>query len=108
MNWIVENWSLVLIAVLVIAGLINLVLNDKKKAKEWLLMAVTEAEKALGEKTGALKLRCVYDLFLQRFPVFSKFISFEEFSGMVDEALVEMKHLIETNIEVRNHVMGVE
>lgn len=42
------------------------------KVKEWLLWAVTEAEKELGSGTGQLKLRQVYDLFVQRFPVITK------------------------------------
>ena len=34
MNFLVNNWGLVLILVLVIAALIALIRNDKKKAKE--------------------------------------------------------------------------
>ena len=87
MDFIVNNWSLMLIVVLVIAGLISLIINDKKKAKEWLLLAVIEAEKEFGSKTGVIKLRAVYNMFLTTFPVLSKFISFEQFSQMVDEVL---------------------
>lgn len=97
MTWIVNNWSLVLILVLIIAGLISLVIGDKKRAQEWLLWAVTEAEKELGAKTGVLKLRLVYDWFVSQFPLLAKFISFQEFSDMVDEALERMDHYIRTN-----------
>ena len=108
MNFLVNNWSLVLIIVLVIAALIALVRNDKKKAKEWLLLAVLQAEKEFGSKTGTIKLRYVYDMFLATFPILSKVISFEEFSGMVDEALEQMKHLINTNMAVFEYVGGLE
>jgi hypothetical protein len=59
--------------------------------KEWLKWAVVEAEKALGSGTGQLKLRYVYDLAISQFPWIVSFISFEMFSGWVDEALEWMK-----------------
>lgn len=104
MEWIVNNWGLLLILVMVAAGLIYLIRNDKEKAKKWLLLACLEAEKEFGSKTGAIKLRYVYDMFLVKFPVLSKFMSFEQFSNMVDTALEEMKHLINTNMAVFNFV----
>lgn len=104
MEWIVNNWGLLLILVMVVAGLIYLIKNDKEKAKKWLLLACLEAEKEFGSKTGIIKLRYVYDLFIQQFPVLSKFMSFEQFSLLVDEVLEEMKHLINTNMAVFNFV----
>ena len=47
-------------------------------------------------------------MFLTTFPILSKVISFEEFSKMVDEALEEMKHLINTNMKVFEYVGGLE
>ena len=104
MEWIVNNWGLLLILVMVVAGLIYLIRNDKEKAKKWLLLACLEAEKEFGSKTGVIKLRYVYNMFLATFPVLSKFMSFEQFSDMVDVALEEMKHLINTNMAVFNIV----
>lgn len=104
MEWLVNNWGTILILVLAVIGLIFLILNDKAKAKQWLLLAVIEAEKEFGSKTGAVKLRYVYDMFLSAFPLLAKFISFEEFGVMVDEALEQMKHLINTNMAVFNLV----
>ena len=74
--------------------------------KQWLIWAVIQAEKELGEKTGQVKLRFVYDKFIKRFKFASKFITFEMFSQMVDEALIAMKHLIETNVAVANYIGG--
>lgn len=104
MEWIVNNWGLLLILAMVVAGLIYLIRNDKEKAKKWLLLACLEAEKEFGSKTGVIKLRYVYNMFLATFPVLSKFMSFEQFSNMVDTALEEMKHLINTNMAVFNFV----
>ena len=103
MKLLIENWNLVLVVVLAIVGVIEYFFN-KERAKEWLLGAVTEAEKELGSKTGKLKLRFVYDLFIAKFPIFSKLISFQGFSDMVDDVLVEMRKIINTNTAVFNYV----
>ena len=55
-----------------------------------------------------MKLRQVYDLFVTRFPCLAKVISFELFSTMVDEALEEMRELLDTNQAVGAFVNGVE
>lgn len=75
--------------------------------KEWLVWAVTEAEKDLGGGTGKLKLRKVYDLFIQRFPTVSRVIPFEMFSGWVDEALERMKVMLASNTSVQKYVEGM-
>ena len=72
--------------------------------KEWLLLAVIEAEKKLGEGVGAVKLRYVYDLFLERFKFLSKVITFEEFSALVDEVLETMKFMIQNNKNVKDYI----
>ena len=72
MEFITENWALIVALVAAItAGVVAGIKfynmpTDKQlsKVKEWLLYAVTMAEKELGGGTGKLKLRYVYDLFL--------------------------------------------
>ena len=51
--------------------------TQKQKIQEWLLWAVTEAEKELGGGTGQIKLRQVYNLFIERFKFISTLISFQ-------------------------------
>lgn len=75
-----------------------------KKVKQWLLFAVAQAEKELGSGTGQLKLRFVYDMFLIKFPYLSRFISFEMFSKLVDEALDRFEELIRSNEKIQNYV----
>lgn len=101
-----NNWGTILILLMAIVGVIELVRNDKEKAKKWLLLAVTEAEKEWGGKTGVLKLRYVYEQFIHVFPLLSKFTSFETFSEMVDSALEEMQHYINTNMAIFEYVGG--
>ena len=114
MKWIIDNWSLLVVAVGV---LVSILLYTKKftsmpteeqikKVKEWLLYAVLEAEGEFGGGTGQLKLRYVYDLFLSKFPDIAKIITFEMFSKYVDEVLVEMRHLLDTNLDI-TYALGI-
>ena len=114
MKWIIENWSL-LVVVLSVVVIIYVYMQkflklpseaQIKKVKEWLLYAVTLAEKDLGGGTGQLKLRYVYDMFAQRFPGLVSLIPFEVFSMWVDEALEQMKHLLATNENIARFVEG--
>ena len=92
MEFLVENWPLLIAAGAVIAVAATYLINFFKmpgsaqldKVREWLLFAVTQAEKELGGGTGQIKLRYVYDMFVVKFPSLVKFISFETFSFMVD------------------------
>ncbi len=112
MEFILENWYIILaiVAAGMAAGIAvyHFVKQPKadqlKKVREWLLWAVIEAEKALGSGTGQLKLRCVYDLFVVRFPWLAKIIPFEMFGKMVDDALDEMRELLENNEAVAAYI----
>lgn len=68
--------------------------------KNWLVWAVSEAERVLGSGTGQLKLRYVYDMAVLRFPIVAKIIPFKLFSGMVDAALDIMNDMIKNNTSI--------
>ena len=114
MEFVMNYWYVIvgIIAVLIIAGFAVYKFaglptkSQIAKIKEWLLFAVTKAEQELGEKTGQLKLRTVYDLFVSKFPTTAKLVSFETFSRWVDEALVEMKKMLENNKQIETIVKG--
>lgn len=114
MEFIINYWYIIVavIAALVVAGVAIYryfgLPSDAQLAKvrEWLLWAVTEAEKELGGGTGKLKLRQVYDLFVTRFPWLAKVVSFELFSDMVDDALDEMREMLQNNKAVKELVEG--
>lgn len=113
MEWLVNNWFLlvVLVVVLVICFITVFKWLGKPTAeqvaniKEWLLYAVIEAEKQLGGGTGQVKLRQVYDMAVQRFKWLS-LVPFDTFSGWVDEALDEMKKMLAENEKVKQLVEG--
>lgn len=114
MEFIINNWLVILVAIVavIMTGIFIFKFakatkeEQIKSVKEWLLWAVTEAEKEFGSGTGKLKLRFVYDMFVNAFPWLSKVISFDAFSEMVDEVLVEMNKLLADNNAVRNYVEG--
>lgn len=74
--------------------------------REWLLLACIQAEKALGSGTGQVKLRFVYDLFIDKFKYLSLVISFEQFSTLVDDALDTMRDMISNNKQVEGYING--
>ena len=77
-----------------------------EKIQEWLLFAVTQAEKELGNNTGQLKLRMVYGQFIDKFKFIALLITFEEFSEMVDNALDIMRAMLSSNEAVKQLVGG--
>ena len=76
------------------------------KAKNWMKYAVSMAEYDLGSGTGQLKLHKVYDLFIERFPVFAKLVPFFVFSEWVDLALDWMREQLDKNPNIKNVIEG--
>ena len=114
MEFIIEYWYIIVAAIALVAGAgfaiyryANLPTAEQlDKVREWLLWAVTEAEASLGGGTGQLKLRYVYDLFVEKFPWLVKVISFELFSSLVDDALEDMRDMQAKNNAVKALVEG--
>lgn len=114
MDWIVNNWFMLVVLVVVIAAIFIAIRKffglpkeeQLVKVREWLLYAVTMAEKEYGGGTGKLKLRYVYDLFVSKFSWIAMTITFEKFSELVDRALDEMRQMIEQNEKVKEIVQG--
>lgn len=114
MDFFINNWYLIVAGAAVLAGagysvyvFVKRPRTDQlKSVKEWMLLAVTQAEKKLGSGTGKLKLRYVYDMFIAKFPWLGKAVSFEMVSMMVDDALEEMRVMLETNKAVNEYVNG--
>ena len=114
MQFIIDNWYIILAVLAILAASWIAVYRYFKlpseeqieKVRNWLLWAVTEAERELGGGTGKLKLRQVYDLFVSRFPWLAPVISFQRFAELVDDALDEMRKLLKDNRAVQAHVSG--
>ena len=114
MNIVLDNWyvivlilAVITLAVLYVRKFYGMPTEEQvKKIKEWLLYAVIEAEKEFKGGTGALKLRYVYNLFIEKYPSVAKVITFEIFALWVDEVLEQMKHILATNKSIATYVEG--
>lgn len=112
MEFISNYWFLIIVGLALIATTAYIIIGYFKrptdeqitKVKEWLLLAVAQAEKELGSGTGQLKLRYVYDLFLGKFGFLAKVIAFESFSLLVDEALEKFKEILNSNQAIKDYV----
>lgn len=116
MNWIVENWFVLLAAAAALGVSVTAVYyfmglpseKQKEKIKEWLVWACIEAERALQSGTGQLKLREVWNMFCA-VPAFSwvaKVVSFEQFSEWVRDALLTAKQMLVGNPKLAFYVYG--
>ena len=110
MDWIVENWWLILIGLSIIIGIVTAICSFFKLPTEdqitcikgWLLQAVAEAERCLGSETGQMKLSVVYSTFVKTFPWLAKIISFDLFADLVDEALENLSEILQGDVTKEN------
>lgn len=114
--WIANNWMVIIGLVALIAAVVLAILAfiklptsaQKEKVRKCLLAWVIQAEKELGGGTGKVKLSTVYGTFVTAFPILKNFISFETFSLWVDDALEEMRKLLEQNENLKQVVEGIQ
>ena len=104
---------IIICGIVILIGIIGLCLcwflklskeRQKEIIIEWLLLAVIKAEKELGDGTGQLKLRFVYDLFIDKFRFISMLISFSQFSELVDQVLDTMRDILDSNKQIKDYV----
>lgn len=116
MEWLMNNWQYIVVGIIALGGIgvgiykfFKLPKEQRyQKVSQWLLYAVTEAEKKLGGGTGKIKLSTVYDMFISKFPILSTVLPFSTFSYLVDKALESMKELLETNVKVAEYIKASE
>jgi hypothetical protein len=114
MEFLTSYWYIIVIIIAAIAvigytiyAFVNRPSSEQLgKVKEWLLYAVTEAEKALGSGTGQIKLRYVYDMFVAKFTWLARIIPFEQFSTLVDEVLEKFRTMLDQNDNLKSYVEG--
>ena len=101
-----DNLQISVITAIVIAATaaIVLVIKQPQKVKAWLVYAVSLAEEELGGGTGPLKLLKVYNMFVERYPVFKVLVSYETFKNWVDLALEVMKEMMQKNKKVKDKI----
>lgn len=114
MSFIIDCWWIIVVliaaitlAVLAIIKFIQTPTNEQMiMVKNWLLQAVTEAERQFGSKTGSVKLSFCYNAFINAFPKLAMVIPFETFSNLVDEVLEKFRVMLESNVSLKEYVDG--
>ena len=106
MEFLSQYGLLILVAMILIVTFVVKIIREPKTIKNWLVYACIQAEKTFGSGTGKLKLRTVYDMFINQFPFMSVLISFDTFSKWVDIALVEMREMIEKNEHIKEVIVS--
>lgn len=92
----------IIVVLLIIVGayvkIRNLINNN---LIEWLVDKVADAEAYFGSETGQLKLRSVYNVFVQNRPILAVLISFDRFSDLVDAALDKFEAMLDENGKIK-------
>ena len=99
---------IIVICIVALLTIIYLITNQKKRIIEWLKYAGSMAEKELGKNTGQLKLRLVYDWFVEKFPIVATVLPFKVFSAWVDVALNTMNGWIDSKGAIGNYIQTGE
>lgn len=111
MELLLQHYDFILIMLVALGGLgftiykfVTLPNGDKKeKLRIILLDLVIEAEAKFGDKTGRLKFSYVYSVLVERYN-WVKHIPLTVIEELIEEALVQMRLLLETNAKVKSIV----
>ena len=107
MEVIIPYIPYIIVALVIVGAVIAYFKGEKKSLKDVLLYLCTEAEKIYGSNTGQLKLQYVWNEACKQFKFLTTFLTFKQFSKMVDDCLVNLRHLLKTNKNMAEYV-GVE
>lgn len=97
LSLILTYWDVILVMLIIISGVV-IKLNNMWNGNivEWLVAICNEMEEEFGAGMGLLKKTKAYTLFVEKFPIISKFISAEKFDDLVDDALVELEEFLKS------------
>ena len=104
LSMILGYLPMILVIVILIGGAVAFFKGEKRSLQNVLLYLCSEAEKMFGSKTGQLKLKYVWSQACSQFKFLTTFMTFEKFSEMVDQCLVDFRHLVETNPNIAGYV----
>lgn len=107
-NFIAQNWDFILLIIAAVAALgFAIFKGNKTVVMKMLFSLVTEAEKAYGAGTGALKLSAVLTELYPKLPAMIKaLVSEEQLTGWIEEALTAAKTKWETNTAIAAYIEG--
>lgn len=99
LEFIKNNPIFCVVVLIIIAALIYyLIKNSKNILKKAALYAVAKAEDAWGSNTGRIKFAEVYTYLKKNYPVFTFFVSEDQLSKIIEDALTNLKEILATKI----------
>lgn len=106
LDFIISNWSFILLIVAAIVAVVFFAFKGNKSVVMKMLYAlVTEAEKAYGGGTGALKLATVMSLIYPKLPgVIKLFITEATLAKWVEDALTAAKEAWKQNAAIAEYI----
>jgi len=105
LDFIINYWQVIIVAIiLIVVIIIKLKEMWNGNIIEWLVSICAEMERELGPGTGRLKLAGAYEIFINTFPIASKFMSAEFFAVLVDEALEILDETIAQNDKIKRYI----
>ncbi len=110
-NFLIENWGLLLLAAFAIImttiAVADAFRGNKSMIMHMLYALVTEAEKQYGSGTGALKLAAVIEKIYPKLPaVIKMFITDDMLTRWIEDALAAAKAEWEKNLRVSEYIGG--
>lgn len=103
MEFLLQNWFLIVCGLAVLVGALTYIIGFAKKPtseqikniKEWLYLAVLNAEKEFGDGMGKIQLKAVYEKAVSLFP-WVGFFPYSKFEELVALALASVKEDLKT------------
>lgn len=113
MNLLIEHWDLILVLIVASMGVGFMAYKwisqptskQKEQIKAVLLQLVVTSEKKFGSKTGKIKFSFVYAELIKLLP-YLKFVPLAVIEDLIEESLVTMRKLLESNVELKKIVEG--
>lgn len=98
-EFIINHWSDILLVLAAVGSLIYVIYKkDLSLVRQQLFSLVTEAERAYGSGTGALKLATVVKVIYPDLPkLFKTFVTEKKLVQVIEDVLTEAKKKWETN-----------
>lgn len=103
MDFLVVNWSSVIVVLLaIVVGLFLLKKGQKDTVYQMLFYLVMEAEAQFGGGTGLLKFSAVTTWLYDKMPtIITILFSAKQIDAMIEQAVLDMKEYLSTNSQAR-------
>lgn len=105
---LLENPHIILLITIIVAVIVYVVTKGKKGIYEAALYLVSVAEEEWGSKTGQIKFAEVISTIKAEYPIISLFLREETLKRIIEDALAEMKVILENKKRLEDKAKFIE